>query len=49
MAMKRDPQRVLSEAEKPPSLPEPHMTFLKRVLGDRPGTGKSGPDDRSIP
>jgi hypothetical protein len=49
MAMKRDPQRVLSEAEKPPSLPEPHVTFLKRVLGDRPGTGKSGPDDRSIP
>jgi hypothetical protein len=49
MAMKRDPQRVLSEAEKPPSLPEPHVTFLKRVLGDRPGTSKSGPDDRLIP
>jgi hypothetical protein len=49
MAMKRDPQRVLSEAEKPPSLPEPHVAFLKRVLGGRQGTDQAGPDDRLIP
>ena len=49
MAMKRDPQRVLSEAEKPPSLPESHVTFLKRVLDGRPGTDKASTDDRLIP
>ena len=49
VAMRQDPQRVLSEAANPPSLPEHHVAFLKQVLGDQQGTDKASPDGRSIP
>jgi hypothetical protein len=46
--MREDPQRVLSEAERQPALPEQHVAFLKQVLRSRhPGQGSS--DGRSIP
>ena len=49
-AMRQDPQRVLSEAENPPSLPDHHVAFLKQVLlSGREGTDKVSPDGRSIP
>jgi hypothetical protein len=49
VAMRRDPQRVLSQAENPPSLPEQHVAFLKNVLSGRHSTDKISPDGRSIP
>lgn len=49
VAMRQDPQRVLSEAESSPSLPEQHVAFLKNVLSGRHSTDKISPDGRSIP
>jgi hypothetical protein len=49
MAMRQDPQRVLSHAENPPSLPEHHVAFLKQALSGQQGTDKVSPDGRSIP
>ncbi len=33
VAMRQQPSRVLREAEQPPPLPEPHLVFLRTVLG----------------
>jgi hypothetical protein len=49
VAMREDPQGVLSKVENPPSLPEHHVAFLKQVLGGHHGTGKVNPGSRSIP
>ena len=49
VVMRQDPQRVLSVAETPPSLPENHVVFLKQVLGGQQDTDKVSPDGRSIP
>lgn len=47
--MKRDPRRVIAELEKPPSLPEHHLAFLKQTLKDRQHTDKGSTDGRSTP
>ncbi|BFU93159.1 MAG: hypothetical protein NTAFB01_43460 [Nitrospira sp.] len=49
VAMRQDPQRVLSEAEKPPPLPEQHLAFLKQTLLGGQSTDKSSSAGRSIP
>jgi len=49
VAMRQDPQRVLSEAAKPPSLPEAQVTFLKNALSTDPDTDKVLPHSRSFP
>lgn len=46
--MREDPQRVLSEAERQPALPEQHVAFLKQVLRSRHPDQESS-DGRSIP
>lgn len=46
--MRQDPQRVMAVLASPPSLPEPHVAFLKQALKDRPSADK-GTDGRSIP
>ena len=48
VVMRRDPQRVLSELENPPSLPDHHVAFLKQELG-RQSTDKVSPDGEPIP
>lgn len=47
--MRQDPQRVLSEAQNPPSLPEHHVAFLKQGLGSRNSFDSRSSDGRSIP
>lgn len=47
--MREDPRRVLSEAEKQPSLPEQHVAFLKQVLSSRHSPDQESLDGRSIP
>jgi hypothetical protein len=49
IAMRQDPQRVLSEAAKPPSLPEAQVAFLKNALSTDPDTDKVLPHNRSFP
>jgi hypothetical protein len=49
VAMRQDPQRVLSEAAKPPSLPEAQVAFLKHALSTAPDTDKALPYHRSFP
>jgi len=47
--MRQEPQRVLSELQNPPSLPEQHVTFLKQVLKDHRGTDTNSSDGRLTP
>ncbi len=49
VAMRQDPQRVLSAAAKPPSLPEAQVAFLKNALSNDPDTEKALPHNRSFP
>lgn len=49
VVMRRDPQRVISEIETPPSLPEHHVTFLKQALSGPHSTDKGRSDGGSIP
>ncbi len=49
LAMKQDPQRVLSIAERDPALPDQHRAFLKQMLGTRSGREPVSSDDRVIP
>ena len=49
VAMRQDPQRVLSEAAKPPSLPEAQVAFLKNALSTDPDIDKALPHNRSFP
>jgi hypothetical protein len=49
VVMRQDPQRVLSELANPPSLPEPHVAFLKQALSGQQGTDTGRSDGRSIP
>jgi len=49
VTMRQDPQRVLSEAAKPPSLPEAQVAFLKNALSPDPGAEKALPHNRSFP
>jgi hypothetical protein len=49
IAMRQDPQRVLSEAAKPPSLPEAQVAFLKNSLSTDPDSDKVLPHNRSFP
>ncbi len=49
VAMRQDPQRVLSEAAKPPSLPEPQVAFLKNALSTAPDSDKALPHNRFFP
>ncbi len=49
VAMRQDPLRVLSEAEKPPPLPEQHLAFLKQTLLGGQSTDKSSSAGRSTP
>ena len=49
VVMRRDPQWVLSELANLPSLPEPHMAFLKQALSGQQGTDTGRSDGRSIP
>ncbi|MBH0201045.1 MAG: hypothetical protein HP496_01770 [Nitrospira sp.] len=49
LAMRREPQRVLSVAENPPSLPEHHVAFLKQVLSGQHGTDNLSPEGKSSP
>lgn len=49
MMMRQDPQRVLSEAQNPPSLPEQHVAFLKQVLSSRHSPDNESSDGRSLP
>lgn len=49
LAMRQDPQRVLSELENPPSLPEQHVTFLKEALSLQNNAGKALSRDRVTP
>ncbi|MDH4083969.1 MAG: hypothetical protein OEV99_10510 [Nitrospira sp.] len=49
VAMRQDPQWVLSEAAKPPSLPEGQVVFLKNALSTDPDTDKALPHHRSFP
>lgn len=49
MVMMENPQRVLSEAQSPPSLPEHHVSFLKQVLSSRHSPDSGSSDARSIP
>lgn len=49
VVMRENPQRVLSEAQNPPSLPEHHVAFLKQVLSNPHRPDKGSSDGRSIP
>ena len=49
VAMMRDPQRVWSEAEKPPPLPEHHVAFLKQTLSGQLSPDDASPQGRSTP
>ena len=49
VAMRQDSQRVLSEAAKPPSLPEAQVAFLKHALSTDPDSDKVLPHNRSFP
>lgn len=49
IVMKQDPQRVLSEAQNAPSLPEQHVAFLKQVLSSRPSSDSGTSSGRAIP
>jgi hypothetical protein len=49
VAMRQDPQRVLSEAAKPPSLPEAQVAFLKHALSPDQDSDKALPHNRSFP
>lgn len=49
VVMREDPQRVLSEAENFPPLPEHHVAFLKQVLSSRQSPDSGSSDRRSIP
>lgn len=49
VVMRQDPRRVMSELANPPSLPEPHVAFLKEVLRGRQNIDKTSSDGRSIP
>lgn len=49
VAMRQDPQRVLSEAARPPSLPEAQAAFLRHALSADPDTDKALPPSRSFP
>lgn len=49
LAMKQDPQRVLSVAEHDPALPDQQVAFLKQILGSRSGSQPVSPDGRAIP
>ena len=49
MVMREDPQRVLSQAQTPLSLPEHYVSFLKQVLSSRLSPGNGTSDGRSIP
>lgn len=47
--MREDPQRVLSEVERQPALPEQHVAFLKQVLSSWHSPEQGSSDGRSIP
>ena len=49
VAMEQDPQRVMAVLANPPSLPEPHVAFLKQALSGPHSTEKGRSDGRSIP
>ena len=49
LAMKQDPQRVLSVGEQAPALPNEHVTVLKQMLGNRSGSEPGSPHGRAIP
>lgn len=49
VVMRQDPQRVLSVAQNPPSLPEQHVAFLKQVLSSRHSPDNGSSDGRSLP
>ncbi|MGE0471687.1 MAG: hypothetical protein AB7L09_25180 [Nitrospira sp.] len=49
VAMRQDPQRVLSEAAKPPSLPEAQVAFLINTLSTDLDTERALPQNRSLP
>jgi hypothetical protein len=49
VVMRQDPERVLSEAAKPPSLPEEQVAFLRNALSTAADTDKALPHSRSFP
>lgn len=49
VAMRENPQQVLSESQNPPSLPEHHVAFLKQMLSNPHRPDKGSSDGRSIP
>ncbi|MBK9308314.1 MAG: hypothetical protein IPM58_14825 [Nitrospira sp.] len=49
VVMREDPQRVLSEARNPPSLPDQHMAFLKQILSSPRSPDNGNSDGRSTP
>ena len=49
LVMRENPQRVLSEAQNPSSLPEHHVAFLKQVLSSRHSFDRGSSDGRSLP
>jgi hypothetical protein len=49
VAMRQDSQRVLSEAAKPPSLPEAQVAFLRNALSTDLDTERALPQNRSLP
>ncbi|NJN70651.1 MAG: hypothetical protein HC801_10495 [Nitrospira sp.] len=49
IAMRQDPQRVLSEATNPPPLPEAQVAFLRNALSTNLDAEKGRPHHRSFP
>jgi hypothetical protein len=49
VVMRQNPERVVFEAAKPPSLPEEQVAFLKNALSIDPDTDKALPHNRSFP
>lgn len=49
VAMRQDPQRVLTEAANPPPLPEEQVAFLRNALSPDPDAEKALPHNRSFP